>query len=106
QDFLLREELQKLRAELVFLENRYKDVCVRNTRLKTFMRSHVEIFSLRTHVTQLQDILKENEIPVPAPPPPIPWVLDTTVRSPTWIINPEWSKLNPNTIPFDNPNNG
>ncbi|CAG8746597.1 8058_t:CDS:1, partial [Acaulospora morrowiae] len=59
-----------------------------------------EIFSLRTHVTQLQDILKENEIPVPAPPPPIPWVLDTTVQSPTWIINPEWFKLNPNSIPF------
>jgi len=134
QDFLLQDQLSKLRAELTFLENKYKEVSAHNTRLRTFVRTsgaryreriaslldinstqlrqytcqnkafRAEIISLRSHVDKLQDILKEHDIPIPAPPPPIPWVLNVDVRSPSWIVNPAWSSLHPNEIPQDNPN--
>ncbi|CAG8624637.1 11028_t:CDS:1, partial [Acaulospora morrowiae] len=55
QDFLLQEELQKLCAELVFLENKYKDVCIRNIRLKTFMRTHGTQYRKR-----IQSLLEAN----------------------------------------------
>jgi hypothetical protein len=133
QDFLLRDELSTIRAELTFLEKKYKEVSEHNTRLRAYIRTsgskyreristlleanssrlriqtcqhkayRTEIISLRSHVSELQNILKEHEIPLPSPPPPVPWILNTDVQSPSWNANPEWSKLYPNIILPDNP---
>jgi hypothetical protein len=133
QDFILRDELSTFRAELTFLEKKYKEVSEHNTRLRAYIRTsgskyrerissllaanssrlrvqtcqhkayQAEIISLRSHVSKLQDILKEHEISLPLPSPPIPWVLNTDVQSPSWDANPEWAKLHPNVILPDNP---
>ena len=133
QDFLLRDELSTIRAELTFLENKYKEVSEHNTRLRTFIRTsgaqyrarisslleanssrlrvqtcqhrayRAEIVSLRSHVSKLQDILREHEIPLPAPSLPAPWVLNTDIPAPSWDKNPEWTRLYPNVILSENP---
>lgn len=135
QDFLLRDKIQQLKAELLSLQNKYQEISSHNTRLRTFMRTNgakyrtkinslldanstrlhqhtcqhkayrAEIISLRSHVDKLQDILQEHEIPLPSPPPPVPWNLDVIAPSPTWTVNPEWSRLHFDDVPSNDPNN-
>src|SRR3954470_5578447 len=131
--FSLNNDLASLREELASLQAKYKSVTSHNTRLRTFIRKsdtqyrariktllldnssrlvvgvcqdkayRAEIISLRTQVDQLQEILVEQNIPLPSSPPPSPWLLNTESYPPTWTVNRAWTLLHPGEFPPDAP---
>jgi len=125
-------ELSSLRSELTSLQEKYKSLNFRLSKLSIFTKTSLtqykarirtllldnssrlalnvcqdkayraKIIFLRTQVEQLKDVLSEHKIPLP--PAPAPWQVDVETHPTFWNANPEWRKKHPGYIPSDNPN--